>query len=85
MAAGLIAVVAVRPDTLQPVGTFVSDMFVQEADADDGDSSIPPSTKDNQAKQGPDSKPNARRTPGPATRRTTRLARQQKQKNHQPG
>ena len=59
MAAGLIAVVAVRPDTLQPVGTFVSDMFVQEADADDGDSTITPSTKDKQAKPGKDSKANS--------------------------
>ena len=58
MAAGLIAVVAVRPDTLQPVGTFVSDIFVQEADADNGDSTIPPSAKDEQAKPGKTSKAN---------------------------
>ena len=58
VAAGLLAVVAFRPDALQPVGTFVSDVLVQEADADDGGSTITPASKDQQAKPGKDSRAN---------------------------
>ena len=83
MAAGLIAVVAVRPDTLQPVGTFVSDMFVQEADADNGDSTIPPSTKGRQATRAR----TASRTPGEPEhdKANDPAGERQKQKNHQRG
>ena len=56
---GLLAVVAFRPDTLQPVGSFVSDLLVQEADADNGDSSTEPTAK---AKQGKDGKPTTQAT-----------------------
>ena len=60
VAAGLVAVVAFRPDVLQPVGTFVSDMLVQEADADDGGSTNEPtakSTRGNADKQDDEASP----------------------------
>ncbi len=49
---GLLAVVALRPDALQPVGSFVSDLLVQEADADNGDSTTEPTAKAKPGKAG---------------------------------